>query len=58
MSLKIILASPHSSLLEAWETHCSGVSHVSLHQGSVFDVECDALVSPANSFGFMDGGGI
>ncbi|MEZ6186536.1 MAG: macro domain-containing protein [Planctomycetota bacterium] len=25
-------------------------------EGSIFDVACDALVSPANSFGFMDGG--
>lgn len=32
------------------------VSDVAIHAGSIFDVECDALVSPANSFGFMDGG--
>lgn len=25
-------------------------------ESDVFDVECDAFVSPANSFGFMDGG--
>jgi O-acetyl-ADP-ribose deacetylase (regulator of RNase III) len=29
---------------------------IEIHQGSIFDVEADALVSPANSFGFMDGG--
>ena len=27
-----------------------------VHRGSIFDVACDAVVSPANSFGFMDGG--
>jgi O-acetyl-ADP-ribose deacetylase (regulator of RNase III) len=27
-----------------------------VHLGSIFDIACDALVSPANSFGFMDGG--
>lgn len=27
-----------------------------MQEGSIFEVECDALVSPANSFGFMDGG--
>ncbi|BAZ16479.1 putative appr-1-p processing enzyme family [Calothrix sp. NIES-4071] len=29
---------------------------VTVHRGSILDVECDAVVSPANSFGFMDGG--
>ena len=29
---------------------------VTVHHGSIFEVDCDALVSPANSFGFMDGG--
>ncbi|OKH45749.1 hypothetical protein NIES2101_25875 [Calothrix sp. HK-06] len=29
---------------------------VTVHHGSILDVECDAVVSPANSFGFMDGG--
>ena len=29
---------------------------LSLVQGSIVDLECDAVVSPANSFGFMDGG--
>lgn len=27
-----------------------------MHEGSILDVEGDALVSPVNSFGFMDGG--
>ena len=27
-----------------------------MYRGSIFDVSCDAVVSPANSFGFMDGG--
>lgn len=27
-----------------------------VHYGSIFDVKADAIVSPANSFGFMDGG--
>jgi O-acetyl-ADP-ribose deacetylase (regulator of RNase III) len=29
---------------------------VTVHQVSILDVACDAVVSPANSFGFMDGG--
>lgn len=54
--MKIILASPDRSLLDAWQKHCANISEVSFHHGSVLDVACDALVSPANSFGFMDGG--
>ncbi len=54
--MKIILASPEASLLQAWKKYCSRFPEISFHEGSVFDVECDALVSPANSFGFMDGG--
>ena len=29
---------------------------LTIHHGSILDITCDALVSPANSFGFMDGG--
>ncbi len=29
---------------------------MTVHRGSIFDLGCDAVVSPANSFGFMDGG--
>jgi O-acetyl-ADP-ribose deacetylase (regulator of RNase III) len=53
---RIILAAPNSFLLDAWRQWCGDLSHVEIFEGSVFDVSCDALVSPANSFGFMDGG--
>jgi O-acetyl-ADP-ribose deacetylase (regulator of RNase III) len=29
---------------------------LTVHRGLIFDVKADAIVSPANSFGFMDGG--
>ena len=29
---------------------------VDIYHGSAFDIEADAIVSPANSFGYMDGG--
>jgi O-acetyl-ADP-ribose deacetylase (regulator of RNase III) len=29
---------------------------VTIHRGSILDLSVDAVVSPANSFGFMDGG--
>ncbi|MEM9939537.1 MAG: macro domain-containing protein [Pseudomonadota bacterium] len=54
--MKIILASPRKELLEVWGKHCGSFPQVEIVEGSVFDVKCDALVSPANSFGIMDGG--
>src|SRR5262249_474085 len=35
---------------------CGDLDFVTVHRGSILDVECDAVVSPANSYGFMDGG--
>ena len=52
--MKLILTSVDEPLAAAWETHCG--EFASVHRGSILDCECDAVVSPANSFGFMDGG--
>lgn len=42
---------------EAWRRHFSSAGPmVELIKGDVCEVSCDAIVSPANSFGFMDGG--
>jgi len=54
--LKIILAATEPGLLDAWTKYCGNLDCVSLHDGSILDAHCDAIVSPANSFGFMDGG--
>ncbi|MGL4968308.1 MAG: macro domain-containing protein [Inquilinus sp.] len=54
--MKIVLAATESRLADAWEKAFVEVADVSVHRGSIFDVVCDAVVSPANSFGFMDGG--
>jgi len=54
--MKIVLADLQQEVLEAWQDTGGGKEYVTTHLGSIFDVECDALVSPANSFGFMDGG--
>jgi O-acetyl-ADP-ribose deacetylase (regulator of RNase III) len=37
-------------------TSMAGVPNVELIRDSILNLECDAIVSPANSFGFMDGG--
>ena len=54
--MKIILTATEPGLLDAWKKFCSDLKSVVLHAGSILDVPCDAVVSPANSFGFMDGG--
>lgn len=54
--MKLILTAVEKSLAEAWQKFCSDLDFVTVHQGSILEVECDAVVSPANSFGFMDGG--
>lgn len=54
--MKIILTAVEDSLTNAWQKFCGDLDFVTIHQGSILDVECDAVVSPANSFGFMDGG--
>jgi O-acetyl-ADP-ribose deacetylase (regulator of RNase III) len=45
-----------TGLAKAWSSFCDDLDCVTVHQGSILDVECDAVVSPANSYGFMDGG--
>src|SRR5262245_43345879 len=54
--MKIILSAVESDLADAWQRHCGDLPDVTIHRGSILDLAVDAVVSPANSFGFMDGG--
>lgn len=54
--MRIILAAVDEPLASAWLETCGALDFVSVHRGSILDLKCDAVVSPANSFGFMDGG--
>lgn len=54
--MELILTSVSEDLTDAWRRFCGGFSFVRIYEGSILDVSCDAFVSPANSFGFMDGG--
>ncbi|MDQ2829023.1 MAG: macro domain-containing protein [Chloroflexota bacterium] len=54
--MEIILAAVDEPLARAWEQFCGDIDGVTIFRGSILDVACDAVVSPANSFGFMDGG--
>lgn len=55
-SLQIVLTAVDKRLADAWRRWCGDLPFVVIHHGSIFDVTCDAVVSPANSYGFMDGG--
>lgn len=54
--MKITLCSIDQPLAKAWETYCGDLAGVEIHCGNILDLKVDAVVSPANSFGFMDGG--
>jgi O-acetyl-ADP-ribose deacetylase (regulator of RNase III) len=54
--MKIVLTALDDALAAAWERHCADLPGVTVHRGSILDLDVDAVVSPANSFGFMDGG--
>ena len=54
--MEVILAAVEPPLAEAWEQFCADLEGVRVHRGSLLDLSVDAVVSPANSFGFMDGG--
>jgi O-acetyl-ADP-ribose deacetylase (regulator of RNase III) len=49
---KITLADYNEDLIAVWKAS----THYDFYLGDIFDLSGDAIVSPANSFGFMDGG--
>ncbi len=68
-TIKLHLRDLGEPLVEAWNREFAGVRTVTTSCGDIFsmepgpiapgapiDVKADAIVSPANSFGFMDGG--
>ena len=54
--LTIKLVYQDENLGEAWEKYFSNVKDVVILHEDITQIQCDAVVSPANSFGFMDGG--
>ena len=56
VGVDIILGAKDPDLIDAWEMEFSGLDKVTVRGGNLLLVRADALVSPANSFGFMDGG--
>ncbi len=55
-ALRLVLCAVDEPLAQAWEAAVDGRSEVFTHRGSTLDVPAEAVVSPANSYGWMRGG--
>lgn len=53
---RIVLCSVHESMTAAWRDIAARRPGIEVHEGSILDIGTDAVVSPANSFGWMRGG--
>ena len=53
--MKIQLIDRNKEMCEQWEMCFSDCNDVVVHNGDFFSLKTDCVVSPANSFGFMDG---
>ena len=54
--MKLIFCDINDRMIEAWKHYFTEDSNIEIYHGSIFSLHTDAIVSPANSFGFMDGG--
>lgn len=55
-NLELILIDINPVQVNSWKKLFSGEVHVIVKEGDITTEVVDAIVSPANSFGFMDGG--
>ncbi|MGX7823640.1 macro domain-containing protein [Actinokineospora sp. 24-640] len=55
-TLELVLCAVDEPLASAWQSAAAGRRRVRVHRGSVLDVAAQAVVSPANSYGWMRGG--
>ncbi|MGB0932551.1 MAG: macro domain-containing protein [Chitinophagales bacterium] len=54
--MNYLLIDKNPKMVTAWRSFFEGEKNVIIQQGDLTQVLSDAIVSPANSFGFMDGG--
>lgn len=55
-NLTLVLVAVNASMARAWHALAEGRGDLVVHEGSITDVDADAVVSPANSLGIMGGG--
>jgi O-acetyl-ADP-ribose deacetylase (regulator of RNase III) len=56
MDIKIFLRDKNIDIVNAWKYMFLDNDNVEISCGNIFDLTADAIISPANSFGFMNGG--
>ena len=56
MDIQILLRDKNIDLVNAWSKEFKDDHNVKISCGDIFGLSADAIISPANSFGFMDGG--
>jgi len=56
MDIQIFLRGTNVKLVNAWKKEFNDYPNVKVLRGDIFGLKADAIISPANSFGFMDGG--
>lgn len=54
--MKLYLRDMNAILVQEWRKAFGSTSDVEVSEGDIFGESADAVVSPANSFGYMDGG--
>lgn len=54
--IKLILVHRGTEIAKQWARHLGEQPNVQILETDICQVPCGAIVSPANSFGFMDGG--
>jgi len=54
--MKIQLIDRNKGMCDQWNIYFKDCKDVVIHCGDFFSLKTDCVVSPANSFGFMDGG--
>ncbi len=52
----ITLIDRNEKMTEAWKKEFPAFENIKIYNDDIFKIPADALVSPANSFGIMDGG--
>jgi hypothetical protein len=55
-ALTVHLRDINTGVVKAWEQAFADAPGVFVSRGDIFEQKADAIVSPANSFGYMDGG--
>ena len=56
MEFRLILCDLYRAMTDAWAREFAACPNVEIRQGDLTQIDADAYVSPANSYGCMDGG--